>query len=198
MIDAADIDLLMGQLPLVVRHDDLARAWSELADKLKLDPTDGMETVVAVPRDLTLRHEGRSDSAWGGAWEWNLVDGVMRTAVVSVLLAATLAAAGAGTGLAPVIIPTIVPLLFDLRRVRMERTADHYLQIIGARRELADRVGSLEELYASLSPQLKKEVSQRELLEFLGMAVEAGRAHAGNGTFEVLPNGETAFRIHIR
>jgi hypothetical protein len=30
------------------------------------------------------------------------------------------------------------------------------------------------------------------------MAVEAGRAHEHSGTFEVLPNGETAFRIHIR
>lgn len=193
-----DVAALVDGMPATIRHENLADTWSRLAEQLGLDADRGMEIIVAAPRDLTLRHEERVDAAWGGAWEWNLGDGVTRTTVVGVLLAAALAAAGAGTGMAPVLIPTVLPLLFDLKRVRLERTADHYLRIIGARKEVGERRGTLHDLYSSLPADVRSEVTKRELLEFLGEAVDAGQAHDRNGVFEVLPNGETSFRIHIR
>ena len=192
------VNQLVDQMPPVVRHQDLARVWSELAGHLGLDPEAGMEFVIAIPRDLTLRQEERADSAWGGAWEWNLADSLTRITVVGVLVTAALVAVGGGAGLAPVVIPTVLPLLFDLKRVRLERTADHYLRIIGARPDLANRSGSIDHLYDTLDAGVKAEVSKRELLEFLGMGVDAGHAKENQGVFEVLPNGETAFRIHIR
>lgn len=191
------VETLIDALPERLHQQDLVDTWTSLAQDLELTSSRGMEMLIAIPRDLTLREEGRADSAWGGAWEWNGVEAVTRTVVVSILLAATLAAVGAGSGLAPVVIPAVLPLLFDFKRVRLERTADHYLRIIGARREIAERVGTLDELYDSLPSATKAELSKRELLEFLGMAVDAGRASERSGTFEVLPTGETEFRIKI-
>lgn len=185
-------------MPEAVRYDDLARAWRDIASDLGLDADKGLEVVVAAPRDLTLRQSELADSAWGGAWEWNLTDSITRTAVVSVLVAAALMAAGAGTGMAPVLIPTVLPLLFELKRVRLERVAGNYLRIIGARREAVDRSGTVAELYSSLPEDVRQDLTIREFEAFLGMAVEAGQSHDRGGVFEVLPNGENAFRINIR
>lgn len=195
---AESVSSLVDRMPTSVRQADLINTWNELAKTLSLDPRRGIEMIVAVPRDVTLAKEGLPDSAFGGAWEWNLSDGATKAAVVSVLVAAALVAAGAGTGLAPVLIPTVVPFLFDVKRVQLETTADGYLRILGARSDAAARTGSLETLYESLPVDVKASVSRIEFEGFLQQAVDAGRAEAREGTFEVLPNGESVFRIKIR
>lgn len=190
---------LVDAMPQKIHHDDLARTWSDLAKSLGLDPARGMEMIVAVPRDLTLRQQGQLDgAAWGGAWEWNLSDGVTKAAVVSALVAAALVAVGAGTGLAPVLIPTVVPFLFDVKRIRMERTADNYLRILGARADGPARTGTVGALYDTLPDDAKAAISKKDFESFLNQAVDAGRAELDGSTFEVLPNGDSAFRISVR
>jgi hypothetical protein len=153
---------------------------------------------VGVPRDMTLAKEGVLDPAWGGAWEWNLSEGATKTAVVGLLVAAALFAAGAGTGMAAAMIPTVVPFLFDVKRVRLEKTADNFLRIIGARADLHQRVDTPTELYESMPPEMKEQVSVAQFREFLDQAVNAGRANSLGDFFEILPNGECASRVAIR
>jgi hypothetical protein len=192
------LEELVDRMPTTIGPEQLAEAWRELAGSLELDPNRGMEMIISVPRDLTLRQGQVTDSAWGGAWEWNLSDGVSKAAVTSALVAAALMAVGAGVGMAPVLIPAVIPFLFDVKRVRLERTAENYLRIIGARKDVAERCGTAASLYDSLPADLKSAVSRAEFEEFLGQAVDAGHAKAADECFEVLPNGETAFRIAIR
>jgi hypothetical protein len=198
-LNETSINSLVDRMPAHVRQEDLVRAWDELAKSLSLDPRRGMEIIISVPRDVSLEQEGRRDSAWGGAWEWNISDGATKAAVVSVLVAAALFAVGAGTGLAPVLIPTVIPFLFDVKRVQLERTADGYLRILGARSDTAGRSGSIDSLYESLPADVRGFVSRVDFEGFLRQGVDVGRAEErDNGTFEVLPNGESAFRIKIR
>jgi hypothetical protein len=189
---------LVDTMPLTIHHADLDEAWRNLAGSLALEPKRGIEMIVSVPRDLTLRQQELPDAAFGGAWEWNLRDGFTKTAVVSVLVAASLMAVGAGTGVAPVLIPAVVPFLFDVKKIRLERTADNYLRILGARSDVLQRRGTAKSLYDSLPQEARDTISKGELESFLNQAVDAGHAKANGGEFEVLPNGETAFRIAIR
>lgn len=189
---------LVDKMPSIVRHEEVTAAWCNIADCLGLERGRGMDMIISVPRDVTLSRMELFDSQWGGSWEWNLSEGVTKAAIVSTLIAAALVAVGAGTGMAPVLIPTVVPFLFDVKRVRLERTADNYLRIIGARPELIKRRGTAAYLYDSLPDSLKADVSKAEFEEFLNQAVRAGKAHAEIDTIEVLPNGETAFKIAIR
>ena len=198
MNTAVTINELVDNMPPIIRHEELAHTWEALAGSLGLEPYLGMPMIISVPRDLTLKQNELLDSSWGGAWEWNLSDGLTKGAVISVLIAAALTAAGAGTGIAPVLIPTIVPFLFDVKRVRVERTADNYLRIIGARAEFEGRAGTVDSLYDSLPAEIKEDISKLDFEGFLHQAVDAGRAILDQEVFEILPNGEVAFRVTIR
>ncbi|MFO1501702.1 MAG: hypothetical protein U1G07_25545 [Verrucomicrobiota bacterium] len=191
-----DLNQFVEQLPQKLGHRELAQAWTELANTLRLDPNDGMYLVVSSARDLSLKHAGRTEPAFGGAWQWNLSEGVAKAVVVGILVAGVLAAAGASAGMAPVIIPTVIPFLFDVKRIRLERTEDQHLRIIGAR-PATQRVGAPDELYDTLPEEIRSSVSKAQFTDFLFKAAEAGRAVNYGSFFEVLPNGETAFKLTV-
>lgn len=185
-------------MPEHIGHAELVLAWNNLASSLGLDPEAGIEILVAVPRDVTLKLAGRLEPAWGGAWQWNLSDGLAKAAIISVLIAATLASAGVPIDMAPIVVPAVMPLLFDVKRVRLERTEDNYLRIIGIRPEITDRLGYIPDLYNSLPDQVKHDISRVQFESLLFKAVEAGRVVSYGEVFEVLPNGETAFKIFLK
>jgi hypothetical protein len=198
MNNVVAIDKFVDALPAQLREKDLFAAWGSLAETLGLSAQKGLSALTAVTRDVTLLNTNNLDPAWGGGWQWNLSDGAVRALTSSVLIATALAATGNPIDVAPILIPAIVPLLFDVGKVRLAREKEDYLRIFGARKDAANRTGTLDELYESLSAETRRMLSKEELGRVLESAVFAGRAQEEGGTFEVLPNGETVFKIRIR
>jgi hypothetical protein len=193
---AVRLESVVDAMPRGSTERDLAAAWDGIAANLGLDAAAGRETLFETARDVTLLSTGQLDPAVGGGWRWNLSEAAVRTVCTATLLAAVLAAAGI-PGLPPLVIPTVLPLLFDLKRVRLERREERVIRIFGVRPDAVERRGRPTELYASLPEATRRLLPYGEFVEFLDRAVDAGVAKARFGVYEVLPDGETVLRLTL-
>jgi hypothetical protein len=195
---ATDLNELVGNRPdKTFGEAELLESWGIVARDLGLDPALGEEAVLEVARDATALATDQLDPAFGGAWEWDLSDGVIKTVLASALLAGVLSAAGV-IGLTPVVIPTVIPFLFDLKRVRLEREAERVIRIIGARPEMFRRRGSHEDLYRSLPDDVREHVTLREFSDFIEDAIRVGAAEEVSGVVQVFQEGDAELRLWIR
>jgi len=175
----------------------LLEIWQSVCADLGLPASEGEQAVLVTARDATALALDELQPAFGGAWEWDLTDSVMKTLVVSAILTGVLSAAGVKE-MAPIVIPTVLPLLFDIKRVRLERKAERIIRIVGARPEAFNRTGTRADLYKSLPDEVREYLSLHEFSEFIEDALTTGDAKESQGIIEVLPNGETALNLTIR
>jgi len=184
-------------MPSQASEQSLVAAWNKIANDLGLDASQGRETLLETARDYSLLSAGRLEPEMGGGWQWNLTEGAVRTICATCLLVGVLAAAGM-SGLAPLVLPSVLPLLFDIDKVRLERSEGKVLRILGARPDLKQRLGDAAALYESLPAEIRGSFSLDAFEDFLATATRAGVVRDWDGIFEVLPNGETVFKISLR
>jgi hypothetical protein len=192
-----DVDVVLSGLPRETDEAALLEAWRGMARELGLAQRAGDEALVATARDVTLYAARQLEPAWGGGWRWNLTNSVVRTTAAAALLGAVFASAGLAT-LPVLVLPAVLPMMFDVERVRLRRSEEKVLEIIGARPKFFERIGQPEDLYASLPDWVKSSMTLLEFEDFLQTVVEAGRATESGGLFEVLPNSETVMRITVK
>ena len=191
-----DLEEVVGSLPNETTEEDLLAAFDDMAQSLGLKEAAGREMLITTARDLSLFAVGEVEPAWGGGWTWNLSENVVKSACSATLLAAALASAGV-SGIAPIVVPAVIQTLFDIKRVRLDRSEDKVLRIFGANPILFERIGDAQELYQRLPEDVREALPLADFEEFLNKAVAAGRATASGDVYEVLPDGEKVFRLSL-
>ena len=196
-LDSVSLDAIVAEFPQEIQEAELLAAWSELAARLDIDVNPGSEIIVEIARDVTLYSARQLEPAWGGGWKWDLSNSAVRTVCAAALLAAVFASGGMAT-LPPLVLPAVLPLMFDLQRVRLERSEERVLRIINTRPSFFDRSGKPDELYATLPDWVKNSITILEFEEFLDHVVESGLAKRSGSFYEVLPSGETVLKITLK
>ncbi len=196
LIDSLE-EYMVKTAPSRLKEDSLVLLWQELCSNLSLNPAGGEEHLLSVARDVSALLSDQFDPQFGGAWQWDLTDGFARALVMATLLSGVLNAAGVRE-LPTIVIPTVLPLLFDFKRLRLERRAENVVSIIGARKQAFERTGQRKELYETLPPEVKASLSFQEFSEFVDDAIDAGNAREVGEAVHILPNGETEFWLLIR
>ena len=192
-----DLNETIKAMPEEISESDLLEKWCAINIELQLDPDRGQEALIALARDITLYTSGQLEPSFGGGWRWNLSQGVVRSICVTTFLSSFLLSCGI-TGITPLFLPAVIPLLFDLEKVKLERSDERVLSIFGARSNVFDRLGDPISLYNSLPPEVRGIMNYTDFLIFLNNSFMAGNAKKHGDCFEILSSGETVFRLSIR
>jgi hypothetical protein len=193
-----DVDVwsLVQSVPENCGEAEFIESWRPIADLIGPRSQFGEMALLEVMRDVATLQAGTIDPAWGGGWRWDMSSGAAKSVLATGLLYGVLVAAGV-PGLLPLVIPAVLPLLFDIEKVRLSRSERNVINIIGARKRVFDRVGTVQELYASLPDDVRQSLSEHEFEEFIDAAINAGVASETGEYVEVLSTGQSEFRLKI-
>ncbi len=195
-MNTVDLWTVVADLPELSGDPELLSGWAKIQSVIDDRSMLGKRSTLEVLRDAAALQSGSLNPAWGGSWRWDLSKGASKAVVASAFLYGVLVSSGVGP-LVPIVVPAVLPLLFDLERVRLTGPENRVLTIIGARSGVFERCGDRVSLYSSLPDEIRQAISIVEFEQFIESAINAGVATEHEGVVQVLPNGQTVFRLQI-
>jgi hypothetical protein len=181
-----------------ITREQLRDIWSALIP----GESDEIEIGYEVFEDIFLRSISAKQPAGLdfrlGGWVLNVSEGLLKTSIVGAILAGLLAV-GKFPDLPALVLPTIIPFLFEPSRVRLTQSERNILAVLTLREDVRSRKHAPDVLFEMLPPEIRRELSRLDFMDFLEKCHSAGVADIDDDETALLRPVDTArFRITVQ
>jgi hypothetical protein len=183
--------------PGTVSRADLGDLWTSLFDDTFTARQARTLFLDSIEAGLG-EHTGGTDLEFrAGAWEVDLSRAATQSLVATSFLGGLLALLGT-TQLPAVVATAVIPLLFDVRRVKLKASEHEILADLAG--DATDADGQTpDDLYLTLSPEIRDELTRLEFIDFLDSCRRAGLLDEdATGKIRVRSADQARFRISLK
>lgn len=178
--------------------EDLRRLWTDLVGD---GPAPDLAAEVVEDAFLEAAARALPDGpvlqVRPGGWVVHVSGGLVRAALSAAIVAGLLALGGY-EGLPAALAPAVIPLLFEIRKVRLERGEQQLHALLGMRAEFREGQRTPREIYDALPTEVRDRLSPIDFTTFLDTCWKAGLLDkAEGGRVAVRRAEEQRFRVTI-
>jgi uncharacterized tellurite resistance protein B-like protein len=179
-------------LPIGAELD--SAALKRILDSLGIDATD-RRVRMALESAVRESLDASGTLAWDpGGWKIKVTGQAIQGVVVAGMMYAVLTALKLDLSLLGTVVPAVMPMLFAVERVKLTtREKELHAALV-----LSDKVrlGTPEELYASLPASVQSQVNPLDFADFVSKLADAGKAERlGYREFLIARPGNSRLRV---